>query len=358
MLYTRLLRPLLFTLSRRDPEAAHERTLALLATLSHAPRLLALARRAWAVADPALARTVCGLRFPNPVGLAAGMDKDGVALPAWAALGFGFVEVGTVTWHAQSGNPRPRLFRLPADAALINRMGFNNHGAAALAARLQQLPPLGIPIGVSLGKSRVTPVEAAVDDYCAALRALYAWGDYFAINVSSPNTPGLRALQDRAQLAGLLAALQQANRALSAERGVAPKPLLVKIAPDLSDQAIGEVLEVCAEQAVSGIIAVNTTLSRAGLPHTPPARAAETGGLSGRPLAATALRIVRLISRETGGRLPIIGVGGICGPDDARRMLDAGASLVQLYTGLVYAGPGLVRAINRGLLASAGKTSL
>jgi dihydroorotate dehydrogenase len=348
MLYKRFLRPLLFSLSQHDPELAHERTLALLAALSNAPWLTALLRQAWAVQDPALERTLFGLRFPNPLGLAAGMDKDGIAIPSWAALGLGFVEVGTVTLQAQPGNPRPRLFRLMRDQALINRMGFNNHGAAALASRLSRLPPQPIPIGVSLGKSRVAPVEAAINDYCASFRILYTYGDYFAINVSSPNTPGLRTLQDRAQLDELLAALQRENQHLS--RGAQTKPLLVKIAPDLSDHAIGEVLEVCAIHKISGIIATNTTLSRERLCHTPPARASEAGGLSGKPLAAEACRIVRFISRETGGRLPIIGVGGILGPGDALNMLDAGASLLQVYTGLVYEGPAMVRNINRVLL--------
>ncbi|MCG8346633.1 MAG: quinone-dependent dihydroorotate dehydrogenase [Chloroflexales bacterium] len=349
MLYKHLLRPMLFSLSQRDPELAHERTLALLATLSNALWLTSRLRQVWAVQDPALERTLFGLRFPNPLGLAAGMDKDGIAIPAWAALGLGFVEVGTVTLQAQPGNPRPRLFRLVRDQALINRMGFNNHGAAALASRLSRLPSQTIPIGVSLGKSRVTPVEAAINDYCASFRTLYTYGDYFAINVSSPNTPGLRTLQDRAQLDELLAALQSENWNLSHDAQM--KPLLVKIAPDLSDHAIGEVLEVCSIHNISGIIATNTTLSRERLCHTPPTQASEAGGLSGKPLAAEVCRIVRFISRETGGRLPIIGVGGIFGPSDALAMLDAGASLLQVYTGLVYEGPAMVRRINRVLLS-------
>lgn len=346
MIYPRLLRPLLFRLTHQDAEVAHERAMALLSVLSGMPPLLALLRRTWAVRDRSLEREVFGVRFPNPVGLAAGFDKDGVALPAWAALGFGFVEVGTVTWHAQPGNPRPRIFRLPRDGALINRMGFNNHGALALATRLQQTLPLPIPLGISLGKSRQTPLEAAVPDYCASLRVLYGYGDYFAINVSSPNTPGLRALQDRAALDELLAALQQEAQQLAQARGeINPRPLLVKIAPDLSESAIAEVLTVCADHAISGIIATNTTLSRDGL-QTP---LDEAGGLSGRPLAETARRCVQFISRETGGRLPIIGVGGIFTADDACRMLDAGASLVQVYTGFIYVGPGLARGINQGL---------
>lgn len=306
-----------------------------------------LAQRVWAVHNPALERTLFGVRFPNPLGLAAGMDKNGVALPAWAAMGFGFVEAGTVTWRAQPGNPRPRIFRLPEYAALINRMGFNNAGAVALAARLQEIGTPPLPVGISLGKSRVAPIETATEDYCASFRALYDHGSYFALNISSPNTPGLRTLQDRAQLSELLSALQTINRRISHARQHIPKPLLVKIAPDLSDTAISELLEVCAEHAVSGIIATNTTISRSGVTDHP--RAGEAGGLSGRPLTVRALQVVQFIRREAGPDLPIIGVGGIFGPDDALRMRYAGADLLQIYTGLVYEGPGIVRQIVRAL---------
>jgi dihydroorotate dehydrogenase len=284
---------------------------------------------------------VFGVHFPNPVGLAAGMDKDGVALPAWPALGFGFVEVGTVTRHAQPGNDRPRLFRLPASEAVINRMGFNNRGAQALADRLARLGPLSVPLGISLGKSKVTPVERAVEDYRHSMRVLGPHGDYFAVNISSPNTPGLRSLQDRAALNELLAGVQEEND----ER----RPLLVKIAPDLADSAISELLEVCGEHEISGVIATNTTLGRDGLAATDQAKASQAGGLSGRPLAARALEVVRLVHKETGGRLPIIGVGGVFDPDSAQRMIDAGADLVQVYTGFIYEGPGLIRKINRSL---------
>jgi dihydroorotate dehydrogenase len=315
-----------------DAEVAHERTLRMTTRLAAAPPAAAALRRYFGGAAP---RTVFGVRFPGPVGLAAGMDKDGRALRAWPAFGFGFVEVGTVTWHAQPGNPRPRLFRLPASEAVINRMGFNNDGAAALAERLRALGPPRVPLGVSIGKSKVTPVEDAVEDYRQSLRALEPYADYFAVNVSSPNTPGLRGLQDKAALAELLGALST------------PVPLLVKIAPDLTDTAIAEVLDVCAAHGVAGLIATNTTLSREGLAAEDQARAAEAGGLSGRPLTARALEVVTFVAKETNGTLPIIGVGGVHTPDDALRMLDAGASLVQLYTGFIYRGPGLVRAINR-----------
>lgn len=331
--FERGVRPALFRLGGGDAETAHEWTLGRLAALSRRPAVLAALRSRYAVDAP---RTVFGVRFPNPVGLAAGMDKDGAALPAWPALGFGFVEVGTVTAHAQPGNPRPRLFRLPASEAIVNRMGFNNAGAAALAARLAALPrPIGVPLGISLGKSKVTPLDEAVEDYLASYRALRGHGDYFAVNVSSPNTPGLRSLQDRAHLDALLGAL------------VGEKPVLVKIAPDLTEAAIAELLEVCLARGAAGVIATNTTLSRDGLAAVDTDRGAEAGGLSGRPLTGRARDVVAFVHRETGGRLPIIGVGGVLDPDDATRMFDAGAALVQLYTGFIYRGPALVRAVAR-----------
>jgi dihydroorotate dehydrogenase len=346
MLYERLARPALFRLGGGDAEAAHTRMVHALARAAAAPPLRRVLDRIPAAESP---RTVFGLRFPNPVGLAAGMDKDAVAIPAWAALGFGFVEVGTVTWHPQPGNPPPRLFRLPASEAIVNRMGFNNAGAGAMAARLKALGGVRTPIGVSLGKSKMTPIEEATGDYLASLRVLLPFADYVAVNVSSPNTPGLRSLQDRGALDELLATLQAHVREAGAGVGGGAKPLLLKIAPDLTEPAVAEILEVCAERGVAGIIATNTTVARAGLAPVDLARGAETGGLSGRPLHAAAVRMVAFVVRETGGRLPVVGVGGILHPDDALRMLDAGASLVQLYTGLVYRGPGLVRGITKAV---------
>ncbi|HYN93283.1 MAG TPA: quinone-dependent dihydroorotate dehydrogenase [Pilimelia sp.] len=332
MMFERVVRPVLFRMGGGDAEAAHEWTLRRLTALARRPAALAALRARYAVRAP---RRVFGVDFPNPVGLAAGVDKNGVALPAWPALGFGFVEVGTVTWHPQPGNPRPRLFRLPGSEAIVNRMGFNNAGAEALADTLAALPrPLSVPLGVSLGKSKVTPLDEAVEDYLAAYKALAPYADYIAVNVSSPNTPGLRELQDRAHLDALLAALAGGD-----------PPVLVKIAPDLTEHAVAEVLAVCAARGAAGVIATNTTLGRAGLAAADQARAGEAGGLSGRPLAARARDVVAFVHRETAGAMPVIGVGGILDPADADRLFDAGASLVQLYTGFIYRGPALVRAI-------------
>jgi dihydroorotate dehydrogenase len=326
-LFESAVRPVLFRVGGGDAERAHEFTLHRLAGLPAAAR--SLMRSRYAVDAPVEA---FGVRFPNAVGLAAGMDKNGVALPAWPALGFGFVEVGTVTAKAQPGNDKPRVFRLRDSEAVINRMGFNNEGAAALAARLKAAGPIGVPLGVSLGKSKVTPLEDAVQDYLTSYELLHPYADYIAVNVSSPNTPGLRSLQDKSAMAALLGAL------------VGKVPVLVKIAPDLTEPAIAELLEVCLAYGAAGVIATNTTLGRDGLAAADQPRAAEAGGLSGRPLTGRSREVVRFVHTETGGKLPIVGVGGIFGGDDAARMIDAGASLVQLYTGFIYRGPALVRA--------------
>lgn len=312
-----------------DPEIAHERTVAALSRLGRVRPLVAGLRRFYGGSAP---RTVFGVRFPGPVGLAAGMDKDGVAVRGWPAFGFGFVEVGTVTWHAQPGNPRPRLHRLPASEAVINRMGFNNHGADALAERLRRLGPAPVPVGVSVGRSKIATDPEA--DYVSSVRVLWPYADYFAVNVSSPNTPGLRGLQDRDALDSLLSAVVPAAQG---------RPVLVKIAPDLSCSAVEDVLGVCHARGVAGLIATNTTLSRDGLSSVD-SKVAE-GGLSGRPLFARALSVVSFVRERT--ELPVVGVGGILSDDDAARMFDAGAELVQLYTGFIYRGPGLVRRINR-----------
>ena len=329
-------------LRRLDAEAVHHRTVRALALLARLPLLKRPLHRALAPHDPALRVSAFGVHFPGPLGLAAGFDKDAACAEGVAALGFAHVEVGTVTAHAQPGNPRPRLFRLMPQRAIVNRMGFNNEGAAALAARLKALRrPLGVPLGISLGKSKVTPLDEAVEDYLASYRALRGHGDYFAVNVSSPNTPGLRSLQDRGHLDALLGAL------------VGEKPVLVKIAPDLTEAAIAELLEVCLARGAAGVIATNTTLSRDGLAGVDVERGAQAGGLSGRPLTGRARDVVAFVHSETGGRLPIVGVGGVLDPDDAARMFDAGAALVQLYTGFIYRGPALVRAAARAAAATA-----
>ncbi|OZM74417.1 dihydroorotate dehydrogenase (quinone) [Amycolatopsis antarctica] len=344
MLFDRVLRPAMYRLGGNDAETVHERTVSALERVAAMPPVLRALRRVHGIDAPV---TTFGVRFPSPIGLAAGMDKDGRALPAWPALGFGFVEVGTVTRLTQPGNPRPRLFTLPATDGVINRMGFNNSGADALAARLAAQGPLGVPLGISIGKSKAAPLDDAVEDYRYSLRALRPYADYIAINVSSPNTPGLRALQDRGALAALLSALRETTTEPSGDRP--PTPLLVKVAPDLTDEALGELLQVCTEHGVSGIIATNTTLSREGVAPAETRLAEEAGGLSGRPLTRRSVQVVRFVHEQTAGALPVIGVGGILGPDDALRMLEAGASLVQLYTGFALHGPGLVRRINRSI---------
>jgi dihydroorotate dehydrogenase len=352
-IYRHLLRPALFNVAGRDAEAIHERVLGMLARVSESPRLTRGLARFAALAWPGdlgRPREVFGLRFPHPIGLAAGFDKNARAVPALAALGFGFVEIGTITQHAQPGNPRPRLFRLPSDQALINRMGFNNEGADAIAKRLARQPESPVPLGISLGKSKATPLEDAVSDYLASLDRLYPWADYFAVNVSSPNTPGLRALQERDRLDGLLAALQAWLRERAEAENERIKPLLVKVAPDLDEAALDELVEACLARGASGLIAVNTTVSRDGLSAAVPATLRdEPGGLSGRPLHARAVEVVRLLAKRTEGRLPIIGCGGVFTVDDAQRLLDAGASLLQLYTSFIYEGPGIARRLAHGL---------
>lgn len=346
-MYRRVVRPVLYRLGKGDAEVAHEQTLNGLRLLGRVPGAAAAGARLFGSVSAAQPRTVFGIRFPSPVGLAAGMDKNGIALRSWPAVGFGFVEVGTVTAHPQPGNPRPRLFRLVEHEAVINRMGFNNLGSSALASRLAAYGDLGYPLGISIGKSKATPIEDAVEDYVTSLRRLYRYGDYFAVNVSSPNTPGLRSLQDAGHLRELLTALRAEASSLSIG-GLDGKPMLVKIAPDLTTSAIDELLGVCTDVGIAGIIATNTTIGRPGVADHP--LAGETGGLSGRPLTEIAAKTVAHIHAETQGALPIIGVGGILEPSDATRLFDAGASLVQVYTGLIYRGPGLIRQINRSLL--------
>jgi dihydroorotate dehydrogenase len=346
-------RPLLF---RLDPERAHTVTLGVL-------RLLQPLLRGSAAPDPVLRQAVYGLRFPNPIGLAAGLDKNAEAPHVWAALGFGFAELGTITAQAQPGNPRPRLFRLPADRALINRLGFNNHGAAAVAGSLAprlRARPAGIPLGLNLGKSRAAALEDAIEDYLTSFRTLYALGDYFVVNVSSPNTPNLRDLQSADRLAPLLDALQAENRRLAAAQARPMRPLLVKVAPDLSEPELRDLVAVAEASHVAGFVASNTTVQRPSL-RAPARLASQTGGLSGAPLRPLATALVATLHRLSAGRLPIIGVGGVFTPADAYEKIRAGASLVQVYTGLIYEGPGLPGALCAGLrtlLARDGFASL
>ena len=281
-------------------------------------------------------KTLFGLNFPNPIGLAAGLDKNGVALPAWAALGFGFIEIGTVTAKAQPGNPKPRIFRLPEQQALINRLGFNNDGADAIAQRLAALRESGrwpaVPVGINIGKSRATPLEQATDDYLYSFRMLRDFADYITLNISSPNTPGLRELQEPEKLSELL-------HAIGNEAGTAPKPLVVKISPDLSGAELKAILAVCEENGVSGIIATNTTLDHSSIPP----QLDQAGGLSGAPLRDKSTALVREIAARS--TIPVIASGGIFDAESAREKFQAGAQLIQLYTGLVYRGPQLLREI-------------
>lgn len=351
--YEGLVRPLLF---RRDPEHAHEQAVASMRRLGRLPALCRLLETMTRL-PAGLARPVeaFGLRFPNAVGLGAGFDKNAEAWPAAAALGFGHVEVGTITAQAQPGNPKPRVFRYPAYEAVINRMGFNNQGADAVAARLAKQPAPGarrIPVGINLGKSKVTPIEEATGDYLASFGRLADFADYVVLNVSSPNTPNLRQLQDESRLRELLGAITAANRARVNEAGKRRVPVLLKIAPDLTWPQIDAVLGVIAEFGLDGIIATNTTLARPGFFAT----VNEAGGLSGAPLRHRSTEIVNYIARATSGRLPIIGVGGIVDVASAAEKIDAGAKLVQIYTGMIYRGPFFAGALARSLADRENRT--
>lgn len=344
-LYERLLWPLL---RRMDAETAHRRTVEALALAQSNPAGRAALRRI-AGQLPFSPVQAGRLRFPNPVGVAAGFDKDARVIGGLALLGFGHVEVGTLTPRAQPGNPRPRIFRLPADEAIINRMGFPNEGVQAAVTRLRALPAeRDYVVGVSLGKQKETPLEDAAADYVTVMRAVHAYADYLAVNISSPNTPGLRDLQGGRYLEHLLRAVMAENLSLAAAGNEPPKPLWVKIAPDLQNDELDEILATLTAVGVDGIIIANTTLSRAGLVD---ARQTEAGGLSGRPLRRRSTQLIAHVHRQTGGALPIIGVGGVSSAADVREKLAAGAAVVQLYTGLVYRGPGLAGQILRELTA-------
>ncbi len=345
MIYQNFLRPLLFALSRNDPETAHEHALRLLEWFdSDSGRRRFLLSVSGVMKVRPQPKYLMGLTFFQPVGLAAGFDKNAVAVRALGDLGFGFVEVGTVTPRPQDGNPRPRIFRLGDDRALINRMGFPSQGADAVAARLAARPWLrDVPLGVNIGKNKDTPLHKAAGDYREVMKKLYEYADYLVINVSSPNTPGLRSLQGKEELDWLLGEVMEENVILAQEFAIR-HPVLVKLSPDLTEQALDEALEILVKHGVSGVIATNTTLSRDGLS----APVNETGGLSGAPLRQRALDAVSHVRRRL-PYMPLIGVGGVDDADSARTMLDAGADLVQLYTGLIYRGPFLAVAIARAL---------
>ncbi|HSI91458.1 MAG TPA: quinone-dependent dihydroorotate dehydrogenase [Adhaeribacter sp.] len=341
-MYKQLLRPLLFQM---DPEKVHNMSYTALRTAFRLPFLDKLADSAFCLKDPKLERNVFGLSFPNPVGLAAGFDKNALLVDEFAHFGFGFIEIGTVTPRPQPGNDKPRLFRLPADKAIINRMGFNNQGVEVAAHRLQNRKSQ-IIIGGNIGKNKDTPNEDALRDYEYCFKALFDEVDYFVVNVSSPNTPGLRELQEKEPLQNLLAALQKLNQAKPD-----PKPLLLKIAPDLTDSQLDDIVEIAVNTGLSGIIATNTTINRDGLEtHLADLQAIGAGGLSGKPLRERATEVIRYLRAKLPATIRIIGVGGIMTPEDALEKLAAGADLIQLYTGFVYEGPALVKAINERIL--------
>jgi dihydroorotate dehydrogenase len=354
--FAQSLYPLFLSAAKSNPEGAHQQMLKTLERIEHSRHspwgrwLLQQCDRSFSYNDARLSQRLWGLEFANPVGLAPGCDKDGVAAGIWNSFGFGFAELGAVTLHAQAGNPRPRLFRLPLDRASLNRMGANNQGAATMAMTLQQTwlrEPRRIPIGINLCKSKVMPLEAAAEDYVGSFRHLKNWADYFVINVSSPNTPGLRSLQGGEQLESIFAALEAENQGL--------KPIFIKISPDLELEAIAVIVDLAQSYRLSGIVATNTTTRRDGLKTTILEATGkdikeEAGGIGGAPVCERATEIIRFIYQKSQGNLPIIGVGGIFTPEDAWNKITAGASLLQVYTGWIYEGPWMVRRILAGLI--------
>ena len=339
----RSLRPLIY---RMTPDQAHTVTITMLGLAGRLPPVAALLRAIFRPARPGPCVQAFGLSFANPLGMAAGYDKDGVGWRGLATLGFSHIELGTVTPRAQPGNPNPRLFRLVEDQAVINRMGFNNQGAAYLAKRLQGKRPAELVLGVNIGKNKLTPVEEAVQDYLSLVRTFAPLADYLAVNVSSPNTPGLRSLQTRQALTALLQPLAEEKERFAHRLG-RPVPILVKLAPDLSDGELDDALAAVEDTRMDGVIISNTTISR---PVLRSRHAGETGGLSGAPLSNLSLEMVRKVVQRTAGRLPVVASGGVMNAADAQARLDAGAVLVQLYTGLIYSGPELVKEIlNSGL---------
>lgn len=336
-MYKQLVRPLLF---KMDPEKVHHLTFSMLRKVFKLPFVAGIVRKKFAVEDPKLEREVFGLKFKNPVGLAAGFDKDAKLYRELSNFGFGFIEIGTLTPKPQPGNEKKRLFRLKADKAIINRMGFNNGGVAQAVEHLKKNK--NVLIGGNIGKNKVTPNENAVDDYIICFDALFDYVDYFVVNVSSPNTPNLRELQDKEPLTNLLNTLQKRN-----VKKPVSKPILLKIAPDLTELQLLDIIDIVKDTKIAGVIATNTTISREGLTSYDKN---ETGGLSGLPLKDRATEVIRFLSEKSNKAFPIIGVGGIMSPQDALEKLEAGASLVQVYTGFIYEGPQLIRDINKELL--------
>ncbi|RTY95280.1 quinone-dependent dihydroorotate dehydrogenase [Flavobacterium sp. GT3R68] len=336
-MYKLIIRPILFWF---DPEEVHYFTFSLIRSLSNIPGFSSIFRSLYVVNDKRLETEIFGLKFKNPVGLAAGFDKDAKLYQELSNFGFGFIEIGTLTPKGQEGNPKKRLFRLKEDSAIINRMGFNNGGVLEAVERLKKNN--GVLIGGNIGKNKLTPNEDATSDYEICFDALYNHVDYFVVNVSSPNTPNLRALQDKEPLTKLLQTLQNKNSAKPN-----PKPILLKIAPDLTDEQLLDIIDIIKETKIAGVIATNTTISREGLQSS---NKSEMGGLSGKPLTQRSTEVIRFLSEKSNKAFPIIGVGGIHSAEDAIEKLEAGASLIQLYTGFIYEGPALVKAINKKIL--------
>ena len=344
-LYRSIIRPILL---KFDPEAVHHFTFKCFKLFQKSALIRSVVSAQFKVNDPRLERELFGLKFPNPVGLAAGLDKNAEAFDFLGSMGFGFIEIGTVTPIAQSGNPLPRLFRFINDKALINRMGFNNEGVEKVIERLRK-KKTNVLIGGNIGKNKITPNEDATSDYIKCFDALYNYVDYFVVNVSSPNTPNLRELQDKEPLTKLLSDLMELNR--SKEK---PKPILLKIAPDVNHSQLDDIIDIVKTTSIDGIVATNTTISREGLNYTEnEIERVGAGGLSGKPLRERSTEVIRYIHKKSNGSIPIIGVGGIMSKKDALEKLEAGASLIQLYTGFIYEGPALIKAINKELLHKA-----
>lgn len=341
-MYKLILRPLLFLL---EPERAHEFSFFIIKKLTGIRFIRWILKSFFSAGHPLLKKTVFGIEFPNPVGLAAGFDKDAALLPELQLFGFGFIEIGTLTPMPQPGNDKPRMFRLPEDGALVNRMGFNNKGVEPAAAKLHNRPA-GLIVGGNIGKNKITPNENALSDYIFCFNALFDSVDYFVVNVSSPNTPGLRALQEKGPLREILGKLMELNNLRPK-----PKPILLKIAPDLSDSQLDDVIEIVNETRIHGLVATNTTISRDGLKISQPEQdSIGTGGLSGKPLTRRSTEVIAYLVKKSDNKIPVIAAGGIFTPEDAIEKLEAGAALIQVYTGFIYEGPSMVKSINKKLI--------